>query len=99
MGILPLYHIYGMTVLMCYALTRRAELVLLHKFEPQPFLDAMSRFQVSMPTYAFGTWVQWVATYGLDQGEITDHQEFSFVAGCRRAANLILRQSQAPIEI
>ena len=46
-GVLPLYHIYGMTVLMCYALARQSELVLLSKFEPPSFLDAMSSFRVS----------------------------------------------------
>ena len=40
-GVLPLYHIYGMTVLMCYALARQSELVLLSKFEPEPFLRAI----------------------------------------------------------
>ena len=33
-----------MTVLMCYALARQSELVLLSKFEPPTFLDAMSKF-------------------------------------------------------
>ena len=47
-GVLPLYHIYGMTVLMCYALAQQAELVLLHKFEPEPFLEAMQAHKVSV---------------------------------------------------
>ena len=47
-GVLPLYHIYGMTVLMCYALARQSELVLLSKFEPPTFLDAMSKFKVTV---------------------------------------------------
>ena len=47
-GVLPLYHIYGMLVLMCYALVQQSELVLLTKFDPVPFLDAMSKFKVSV---------------------------------------------------
>ena len=40
-GVLPLFH--GMTVLMMYSLMRQAELVLLAKFEPQPFLEALKQ--------------------------------------------------------
>lgn len=47
-GVLPLYHIYGMTVLMCYALVQQSELVLMSKFEPTAFLDAMSKYGVSV---------------------------------------------------
>ena len=47
-GVLPLYHIYGMTVLMCYAFAQTAELVLLPKFDPPAFLGAMQKYQISV---------------------------------------------------
>ena len=47
-GVLPLFHIYGMTVLMCYTIVQQAELVLLSKFEPQAFLEAMQEHKVSV---------------------------------------------------
>lgn len=47
-GVLPLFHIYGMTVLMMYSLMRQAELVLLAKFDPQPFLEALSQQRVTV---------------------------------------------------
>ena len=43
LGILPLYHIYGMTVLMCGALAQGATLVLVPKFDPASFLKVFTR--------------------------------------------------------
>ena len=48
LGLLPLYHIYGMTVLMLGALAYRATLVLLPKFEPSTFFGAIEKHRVSV---------------------------------------------------
>jgi acyl-CoA synthetase (AMP-forming)/AMP-acid ligase II len=48
LGLLPLYHIYGMTVLMLGALAHRATLVLLPKFEPVTFFGAIEKHRVSV---------------------------------------------------
>lgn len=48
LGLLPLYHIYGMTVLMLGALAHRATLVLLPKFEPLTFFGAIEKHRVSV---------------------------------------------------
>ena len=45
-GVLPLFHIYGMTVLMAYPMLMGAQVVLMHRFEPTAFLDAMATFKV-----------------------------------------------------
>ena len=45
-GVLPLYHIYGMLIL-GFSLASRAHLVLLPKFEPLPFLEAMQRHRIT----------------------------------------------------
>ena len=42
----PLYHIYGMLIL-GFSLASRAHLVLLPKFEPLPFLEAMQRHRIT----------------------------------------------------
>ena len=46
-GVLPLFHIYGMTVLVCFH-DPAWELVLLSKFKPESFLSAMQDFKVSV---------------------------------------------------
>ncbi len=46
-GVLPLFHIYGMTVLMCVALATRASVVLLPKFEPEAFLRTLQDYRVN----------------------------------------------------
>lgn len=48
-GVLPLYHIYGMQVQMNAALAMGATVVLIPKFDPQAFLGAMQKYRV---TYA-----------------------------------------------
>ena len=47
-GVLPLFHIYGMTVLMAYNFLAQSELVLLSKFEPQQFLETMQNHTISV---------------------------------------------------
>ena len=51
-GLLPLYHIYGMTVLMCTALATQSQLVLLPKFEPETFVRTIEKYKVSMACVA-----------------------------------------------
>lgn len=45
-GVLPLFHIYGMCVL-GVSLARRAHLVLLPRFEPRSFLETMERYRIN----------------------------------------------------
>jgi len=47
LGILPLYHIYGMTVLMGVCLAKRCHLVLMAKFEPKAYLEALQSYRVT----------------------------------------------------
>ncbi|CAN5793515.1 4-coumarate--CoA ligase family protein [soil metagenome] len=49
MGLLPFYHIYGMTVIMNYALYRGATVVTMPKFELPTFLGLIQQYRV---TYA-----------------------------------------------
>ena len=49
MGLLPFYHIYGMTVIMNYALYRGATVVTMPKFELPAFLGLIQQYRV---TYA-----------------------------------------------
>ena len=51
-GILPLYHIYGLTVLMCVALAARATVVLLPRFQPESFLKCLQDEKVTMAMIA-----------------------------------------------
>ncbi len=45
--VLPLYHIYGMTLLMLRTILSRAHMLLMPRFEPQPFLEAVQNYKVS----------------------------------------------------
>jgi long-chain acyl-CoA synthetase len=47
---LPLYHIYGMTVLMCTSLFVPLRMVIQKRFEPQEFLELIQRFKVTIVT-------------------------------------------------
>jgi acyl-CoA synthetase (AMP-forming)/AMP-acid ligase II len=47
MGVLPCYHIYGMTVVMATALRKGCTLVMLPKFDPQLFLTVIAKYKVS----------------------------------------------------
>ena len=46
-GLLPFFHIYGMTVIMNFALYRGAKVVTMPKFELEPFLELMQKYKVS----------------------------------------------------
>ncbi len=48
LGLLPLYHIYGMTVLMLGALANQSTLALLPKFEPVTFLRAIEQHRITV---------------------------------------------------
>ena len=43
LAVLPFFHIYGLTVLLNFALSARAQLVTLPRFELEPFLDAIGK--------------------------------------------------------
>ena len=44
---LPMFHIYGLSVLLLYGLAMGAQLVTLPRFEPAPFLNALQRYRVT----------------------------------------------------
>lgn len=46
--VLPLFHVYGMSVLMGLSLSVRARLVLLPRFEPVAFLEAMEKHRITL---------------------------------------------------
>jgi len=48
LGLLPLYHIYGMTVLMLGSLAYQATLVLMPRFEPDAFLSIIEQRRISV---------------------------------------------------
>ncbi|KAA0151487.1 hypothetical protein FNF27_08069 [Cafeteria roenbergensis] len=47
LGLLPAYHIYAMTVVCQAALRQGASVVMLPKFEPQPFLEVLQKYGVT----------------------------------------------------
>jgi acyl-CoA synthetase (AMP-forming)/AMP-acid ligase II len=47
MCLLPLFHIYGMTVILSYGLKKGCSLVSLPQFEPEVFLKAMAEYRVT----------------------------------------------------
>jgi PAS domain S-box-containing protein len=47
LGVMPLYHIYGFNVVMNLTLSAGATLVMLERFEIQPFLDALQTYRVT----------------------------------------------------
>ena len=49
LGVLPFFHIYGMVVIMCGALSEGATVVTMPRFDLENFLDVISRFRI---TYA-----------------------------------------------
>ena len=47
-GVLPFYHIYGLTSVLAASWHQGSTIVSLPKFEPEPFLSAMDRYKVSV---------------------------------------------------
>ncbi|KAB1501426.1 4-coumarate--CoA ligase family protein [Corynebacterium sp. 320] len=47
LGILPFFHIYGLTALINFALSTRAKLLTMPKFDLQPFLEAHQKYGVT----------------------------------------------------
>jgi 4-coumarate--CoA ligase len=69
-AILPFFHIYGLTVLMCVALAERASLVTMPRFEPTAFLQtlqnhAITQAFVAPPICVFLSKHPMVAAYDL----------------------------------
>lgn len=48
MGVLPFFHIYGMVVVLCYALSRGAAIVTMPRFDMEQFLELMATHKVTM---------------------------------------------------
>lgn len=51
LGILPMFHIYGMVIVLYTAMAAGAKLVTLPKFDPVQFVETMVKYQV-MTIYA-----------------------------------------------
>jgi acyl-CoA synthetase (AMP-forming)/AMP-acid ligase II len=47
-AVLPFYHIYGLVLLMITSIWRRRYLVVMPRFELEPFLDAIARYRVEL---------------------------------------------------
>ena len=45
--VLPLYHVYSMVILMMIGFVMGAKLIILHKFEPRSFLQAIEKYKVN----------------------------------------------------
>jgi acyl-CoA synthetase (AMP-forming)/AMP-acid ligase II len=48
LGLLPFFHIYGLTIVLFASLMKGGRVVTLQKFEPMVFLDALQQRQISM---------------------------------------------------
>ena len=48
MGVLPFFHIYGMVVILNYAVSRGATIVTMARFDMEQFLELMARYKVTM---------------------------------------------------
>ena len=46
MGLLPFYHIYGLTVMQFSSLTQGSKLIVHPKFEPEAFLKSIQKHKV-----------------------------------------------------
>eukprot|EP00967_Tisochrysis_lutea_P113768 scaffold180793_cov32-Tisochrysis_lutea.AAC.1 len=92
-AILPFFHIYGLTVLMCAALAERASLVILPKFEPATFLQTLqdhhiTQAYVAPPLCVFLSKHPMVADYNLS----TLREIFSGAAPLDASMQISLRE-------
>ena len=46
LGLLPLYHIYGLVIVLFGCIAKGAKLIMLPKFEPKTFLESIQKYEV-----------------------------------------------------
>ena len=46
LGLLPMYHIYGLVIVLFGCIAKGAKLIMLPKFEPQTFLESIQKHKV-----------------------------------------------------
>lgn len=52
LGVMPHYHVYGGVMLVFYPLTARSPSIILPKFEPEPYLEAIQKYKPSVSVYS-----------------------------------------------
>ena len=56
LGILPIFHIYGLVLVQFGAITQGAKLVMLPRFEPKSFLESIQKHKVLTSQPAKSVW-------------------------------------------
>eukprot|EP00667_Euglena_gracilis_P012419 EG_transcript_12755 len=108
LALLPFFHIYGMSVLMCNGIFNGVELVTLPRFEPETFLQTLERHRVTVlllapPVLVFLAKHPMVAKYDLSNlreivsGAAPLGQELAEAAAKR--LNVFLRQGYGMTEM
>ncbi|MBI2704520.1 MAG: AMP-binding protein [Actinobacteria bacterium] len=68
LGVLPLFHIFGLNVVLGLTLYTGARVVLIERFDPSSALDAVERHEVSIISGAPTMWAAWANLPGADPG-------------------------------
>jgi len=71
-AVLPLFHIFGLNVILGGALRAGASVLLVERFDPVSALEAMHKHRVTVVAGAPTMWAAWAATPGLHPGSFAD---------------------------
>ena len=66
LGVLPLFHIFGLNVMLDQALANGASVVLVERFDPVDTLEVIRRHRVTIVAGAPPMWVAWATMPGVD---------------------------------
>ncbi len=66
LGVLPLFHIFGLNVVLGLSLSVGSRVVLIERFDPQSALEAIERHGVTIVSGAPAMWSAWAALPDLD---------------------------------
>lgn len=76
LGVLPMFHVFGLTTVLNYSIEIAAEMILLPRFEMAQVLKTIRR---TRPTQVFGVPTMWTAFNGLPDDKVPD---LSMVRAC-----------------
>lgn len=69
LGVLPMFHVFGLTTVLNYSIEIAAEMILLPRFEMPQVLKTIKR---TRPTQVFGVPTMWTAFNGLPDDKVPD---------------------------
>ncbi len=68
-GVLPMFHIFGLNVMLGTALRAGASVLLVERFDPSSALEAIDKHQITVLAGAPTMWAAWAAMPGIGAGD------------------------------